>query len=195
MKENKRRLLILSFFIFLIVPSFLFLYKKFSNSEVTIFLAAQDIPKGVYLKPDMLLPVRVSQGQVSWKAVHNFQEVSGLNTLVPIRKGEPILYDQMSPTAKAFSPLCGRNPQSYFLTVDENTWVGKLYPPGADLYFCGHMSDKTIEKPLAVFSKVVVVYQNGQSEKGLSKNPVQVFLVTPDQAQTLTNLKAQSLRL
>lgn len=168
-----------------------------ANPETTVVVAAQDIPAGVFLRPEMILLTRMPYGRVSWKAVQDSKEVVGLTTLVPIAKGAAVLYDQMSPTGGAFGPFCGHSPGNYFLTVNQESGLGKLYAPGADLYSFGKISDRTPEKPIAVFPKVEWLFSSGRFPQASvrSENPVHLYSLSPAQAGGLQKISGRPLSL
>lgn len=189
-------------FLSILIVAFLILilywaFNENKSTDITIFLAAKDIPAGVLIRPEMLIKTQIPSKQADWKAINDFQEISGLTTLVLIRKDEIILYNHLSPTAKALGPTRSSSPQNYILTFNESTGVGKLFKPGSNLYIFGKASDKPLDIPLAVFPNVELNYKDQQTQKTKSpwENPIHLFSITPSQAESLKKLGGQSLRL
>ncbi len=171
--------------------------KRISNQTVEILVAARDIPKGVFLKPDMVVKSHIFVFQYDTNDVEDLQEVESLTTLVPIPKGRPIAYTQFSPSEKAQAPIRSHNPLNYTLAVDESTNTGKLYKPGANLYVFGKAGIKKDEIPIVDFPKVELVYPTPQPVKpfGYAKDNIHLISITPAQAEELKTKSGESIQL
>jgi flagella basal body P-ring formation protein FlgA len=80
---------------------------KETANPIESFVAARDIPAGVYLLPDMVKKQRYPAYMSRPGALADLQEVSGLKTRIPIFEGQRIVFTQFEPSEKAQMPAAG----------------------------------------------------------------------------------------
>ena len=175
--------LISIFFIILVLALLLvvnFALRTQSNS-VEILVASQDIPSGVFIKPEMVTKTNSPYHLTNANGVKDLEELSGLITITFIPKGKPIVYTQFSPTEKAQAPIQSHNPTNYNLTVDETTSIGKLFPPGTIESYLGKFIGIKNGKPIALFSSVTLVYSEVSPIRpfGYAENKIHFYTLTP----------------
>ncbi len=171
--------------------------KKEKKTSIEVFIAAKDIPSGIFIKPEMMIKTSLPTSLATPNDIKDFQEVEDLTTIVPIPKGAPIVYTQFAPTEKVQSANLCHNPGNYTLAVDEVTQTGKLYKSGTKFYFPGNVREDKGEIPDLVFQNMKLVYKSGQALKPIShpENTTRMFTVTPTQVETLREASGKPLQL
>lgn len=191
--------LILIVLISLVITLFLTEYIISENqlNSVEILVASQDIPSGIFIKPEMVRKTKSSSRLTNSNEVKDLEELSGLTTIAFIPKGKPIVYTQFSPTEKAQAPIQSHNPKNYNLTVDEDTGIGKLYVPGTIDSYLGKFNGIKSRKPIAQFSSVNLIYTKATPVRpfGYAENNIHFFSLTPAQAQLLISVSDKSIQL
>jgi hypothetical protein len=183
----------------LIVCLFLFINISRVNKAkpIEVLVASQDIPSGIYLKPEMVVKIKLPARLANSNEIKDLEEVAGLTTITAIPKGAPIVYNQFSPTEKAQAPIQSHNPTNYILIVDENTRVGKIFKPKTNYSYFLNFKWSEFDVPLAVFPKVKFIYTDSQPVKpfGYAQNTTRQFTLTPIQTEKLKELSGQSIQL
>jgi hypothetical protein len=166
-------------------------------NSVEILVASQDIPSGIFIKPEMVTKTKSSSRLTNSNEVKDLEELSGLTTITFIPKGMPIVYTQFSPTEKAQAPIQSHNPKNYNLTVDEDTGIGKLYAPGTIDSYLGKFNGIKSGKPIAQFSSVILIYTKATPVRpfGYAENKIHFYTLTPTPAEYLLPLSGGSIQL
>jgi pilus assembly protein CpaB len=149
-----------------------------TEATVTVVIADADIPSGTSLNPKILKQVNWPKNLIPPQAANSVQQVNNRVSIMPLSKGELILFTKLAPegSAPGLGGLLGSGKHAFTVKVDDVTGVAGFIQPGhhvdilmilPSMHNTSEHLSKMILQDIKVLSAGQIWEQTGQSKPTL----------------------------